>query len=108
MRAGRMDRYITIEEPTTILDTFGGDHTTWSEFAKCWAQRADVKARERFNADQIMAEEVATFRIRWREGIKPTFRILSENKIYLIVGLAELGRRAGLEITAIAQDVSNA
>ena len=102
-----MDRFITIEDPTVTQDDFGGEVTTWTEFATVWAQRVDMKARERFNSDQIQAKEMTTWRIRFLDGIQPDMRIVYFGKVYEITGIAELGRMAGLEIVTEARDVSN-
>ena len=103
-----MDRFITIEEPTVTQDSFGGEVTTWTTFAQVWAQRVDMRAKERFNSEQIQAIETTTWRIRYLAGVQPDMRITYFGKVYEITGLAELGRTAGLEITTEARDVSNA
>ena len=103
-----MDRFITIEDPTVTQDDFGGEVTTWAEFASVWAQRVDMRAKERFNSDQTQAIETTTWRIRYLDGVQPDMRISYFGKVYSITGIAELGRAAGLEIVTEARDVSNA
>ena len=103
-----MDRFITIEDPTVTQDDFGGEVTTWATFAQVWAQRVDMRAKERFNSEQIQAIETTTWRIRYLDGVQPDMRIVYFGKVYEITGLAELGRAAGLEIVTEARDVSNA
>ena len=103
MRAGRLDRLITIGEFTSVQDSYGQEIETWPEFATVWAEKIDIKARERFAAQQDIAEETTRFRIRWLAGVTPKMRIQHDGKTYDIEGIAELGRRAGLEITATAR-----
>ena len=103
-----MDRWITIEEPTVTEDSFGGEVTAWAEFANVWAQRVDMRAKERFNSEQIQAIETTTWRIRYLDGVQPDMRITYFGKEYEITGIAELGRMAGLEIVTEARDVTNA
>ena len=103
MRAGKMERWITIEEFTAVQDAYGQETETWTEFATVWAEKIDIKARERFAAQQDIAEQTTRFRLRWLMGITPKMRIISENKTYDIGGIAELGRRVGMEITATAR-----
>ena len=98
-----MDRFITIEEFTAVQDAFGQETKTWTEFASVWSEKIDIKSRERFSAAQDIAEETTRFRLRWLAGVTPKMRIISENKTYDIEGIAELGRRAGLEIVAVAR-----
>ena len=108
MRAGKMHRWITIEQFTAVQDAFGQETKTWNEFASVWTQKADIKARERFAAQQDIAEETTRFRMRYLEGVSPKMRIVHDGKVYNITGIAELGRRAGLEITTEARAVSDA
>ena len=103
MRAGKMDRWITIEQFTAVQDSYGQETETWSEFKSVWAEKVDIKARERFAAQQDIAEETTRFRLRWLEDVTPKMRIVLDGKTYDIEGIAELGRRAGLEITATAR-----
>ena len=103
MRAGKMDRWITIEQFTAVQDSYGQETETWTEFAKVWAEKVDIKARERFAAAQDIAEETTRFRLRWLAGITPKMRIVLDDKTFNIEGIAELGRRAGLEIVAVAR-----
>ncbi len=103
MRAGKMDRFITIEEFTAVQDAFGQETETWTEFATVWAEKVDIKARERFAAQQDLAEETTRFRMRYLQGITPKMRIVDDGKTYDIEGIAELGRRVGMEITATAR-----
>ena len=98
-----MDRFITIEQFTAVQDSYGQETLTWTEFASVWAEKADIKARERFSAQQDIAEETTRFRLRYLEGVTPKMRIVHDGKTYDIEGIAELGRRAGLEITATAR-----
>lgn len=103
MRAGKLDRRITIEQAAYSQDDFGQEQPVWTTFAERAAQRMDMKGTERFAANQVMATITATFRIRYLPGLKPTMRIVHEGKTYDITGIAELGRRRGLEITATAR-----
>ena len=103
MRAGKLDRWITIEEFSAVQDAFGQETETWTEFATVWPEKVDVKARERFTAQQEIADETTRFRMRWLTGITPKMRIVHDGKTYDIEGIAELGRRVGMEITATAR-----
>ena len=98
-----MDRFITIEEFTSVQDAFGQETETWTEFATVWAEKVDIKARERFAAAQDIAEETTRFRLRYLLGVSPKMRIVDDGKTYDIEGIAELGRRVGMEITATAR-----
>ena len=105
MRAGALDRRITIERPAEVQDAAGQPVPGWDLVAERWAQKRDVRGRERFAAEQTIGEETAVFVIRWLAGIDATMRVVHDGKVYDIQGLAEIGTRDGLEITATAQGV---
>lgn len=104
MKAGRLDRRITIEQPSTSQDSLGEEVTTWSTFATAWADRIDMRGRERFDADQDIATRIATFRLRWLAGVTDEMRIQDEGAAWYVTGVAGDEREGWLELTAEAQN----
>lgn len=102
LAAGRLDRRITIEQPSFSQDASGQPVATWSTLATVWGAKKDIRGRERFAAEQEIAEETTVFLIRWRNDVTVEMRLVHDAKTYRIEGLAETGRREGLEITAVA------
>lgn len=98
MLAGKLDRLITIETPTTTKDAAGGLVHAWATLAQVWAQKLDLRGREFIEAGQVQAGAEAKFRIRWRSDFDTSARIVYGNVNYEILHLAEIGRREGLEI----------
>lgn len=103
--AGRLDRRVTIEAVTTARDALGQPVETWTTWKTVWMGKKDIRAAERFRADQEIAEETTVWMSHWIDGLTAQHRLVVEDKTYDIVGLAEIGRRAGLEITATASRV---
>ena len=103
MQPGRMDRRIAIEAVAVTQNDYGEEVETWAPLATVFAEKRDIRARERFTAQQRLAEESAVFVIRYRADVTPAMRLVCEGKTYRIEGLAEIGRREGLEITATAE-----
>ena len=102
MLAGNLDRRITIQAATETRDSQGGVVKVWATVAELWAERRDVRGREYFSARQEVAENMATFRIRWRTGITEKMRVLSDGKTYDIEAIAPIGRNEGLDLMAVA------
>lgn len=101
MRAGQLDRRITIETPTGTQDTFGEFTETWATFATEWAQYEPLKGREQLDAMQVNADLQARFRIRYRSDITTKMRIVNDDSLtYGIEAITQIGRREGLEILA--------
>lgn len=102
MRAGPLDRRVTLQRPTEVQDAAGAVTLTWADEATVWAGRRDIRAREYVAADTTLADTEAVFTIRWRSDVMPRWRLLEGARIYDITGTAELGRRDGLELRCVA------
>lgn len=100
MKPGRLDREIVIESATLSANSIGEMVETWATFASVWAQVAPLSAGERFRSEARHSARVSVFTIRYLDGLLPTMRIKYENLFWRILGIAEVGRRHWLEITA--------
>lgn len=109
MEAGRLDRRITFEqEVETGSDDSGQPVTAWQQVGPaCWAQKIDAGARQFFESAKENVEQTTTFKLRWRDDVTQTMRIVCEGAVYEILpgAIKELGRREGLEIIAVATRV---
>ena len=97
---GKMDRYIEIQYPKRTKNSFNEDIDNWLAYARVWARAVPLRATERFSSVQERQSKVYAFTIRYIDGIGPEMRIIHNNEAYRITGIAELGRREGLELTA--------
>jgi SPP1 family predicted phage head-tail adaptor len=108
MRAGKLDRRITIQRATETRDGFNNVTLTWpgTVIATVWASKEDVRDSERFSSQEVGAEITTRFQIRWSsdvENVNPKDRVVYDGRPYDIVAVKEIGRREGLEITASAR-----
>lgn len=103
MRAGSLDRQITIQQASVTLDSYGQPSESWSTFATVNAWKREPSARERFTSNQRVAQETVTFRTRYLDGVTPKMRISYDGRTYDILGVTELGRRDGLDLYAEAR-----
>ena len=101
MRAGVLDRRITIEVNNEVQDEFGGLTPLWAPFATVWARVAPVTGKETFLSDQVTASADTLFRIRYLVGLDTKMRIVYNEKNYNIKNILEIGRREGFNILAI-------
>ncbi len=106
MRAGPLDRRVTLQRPTEVQSASGEAQVTWADEGTVWAGRRDVRAREFLAGQQTSAEVEAIFTIRWRDDVGPKWRLLEGGKAWDITGIAQLGRRDGLELRCVAALVS--
>jgi head-tail adaptor len=117
MRAGRLDRLITVQRRTLTLSDSGEPIETWTTIA---ARRAaslrPAAGSERFSDPMKVAEENVEFQIRWSASLadlQPQDRIIypsladespedvpDTRNIYDVLAAHEIGRREGIQIIA--------
>lgn len=102
MRAGELDRRITFQEPDPQTSPSGARTRDWKDVVTVWAGFRPMPGRERFQSPQTLATRTGIWRIRWRSDIHERMRFLFRGQPWQIDGIAEIGRREGLEITATA------
>jgi SPP1 family predicted phage head-tail adaptor len=104
MRAGKLDRRITLQSRATSKSaTTGAVSEVFADLVSVWAERQDLRGREFIAARQVNADVTTRFRIRWRSGITELHRIVDGAAVFDIAHVAEIGRRQGLEILATAK-----
>jgi len=100
---GRFNRRVTILEKTETQDEIGQPIEAWPPRATIWAEKKDIRARERFRADQEIASETTVFETRWLSWVTPSnHRLEHDGKTYDIEAVIELGFRERMELIATA------
>lgn len=102
MRAGDMDRRITIQYYTEESDEFGGQILTWHDLATVWAEVRQEGGREFFAQATIQSERKVIFRLRWIDGVSVLDRVSYDGRLHNIHQVKELGRQDGLEFHTTA------
>jgi SPP1 family predicted phage head-tail adaptor len=105
MRAGKLDRQLTIQRLTEVgRDGVNEPVMAWAEIATVWAQQRPDRGSERFAAAQVSGTSVMTFHIRYMADLSDQDRLLYEGKTYQIIAPPrEIGRRVVTEIDAVAK-----
>jgi SPP1 family predicted phage head-tail adaptor len=106
MRAGDLDRWLTLQRRTITKDALNADVETFVAIATVRASKTDISDAEKVRAQQVGAEITTRFQIRWSGNwsfLNPKDRVTCEGREFDIQGLKELGRREGIEITACAR-----
>lgn len=106
MRAGQLDRRVTIERPQAIDGDYGPQPGGWAVLASrvpAQVQDALPSKSETVEHGMQVATRPARLRMRYLRGITSDMRIIlhgDTDEIFQIVGgPAELGRREWLEMT---------
>ena len=105
MEAGALDHRIEFRRSTLTDDGFGQVQAAPSAIGTVWASKQDISDGERFRAGMTSADITTRFQVRWSPfaaTIVPGDSIRCDGRNYSIVGIKEMGRRIGLEITTSA------
>lgn len=104
MRAGQLDRRITIRSRGTIQSAAtGAVSEVFTDLVTLWAAKLDERGRQFAAARQMNAETTDVFEIRWYAGITELHQIASDGREYDILHVAEVGRRKGMHLLAKAK-----
>jgi head-tail adaptor len=118
MRAGKLDRFITIQRMTSSQSDSGAVIETWSDLvARRPASYAPVRGEERVAVGtQVAASAQVDFRIRYFVDVAdlgPLDRVIypapsadspgdfTSSEVYDILAVQEIGRRKELQIIAV-------
>lgn len=105
MDAGKLDRRITIERYGVTYNADNEPTEGFTALATVWASVEYASDGEKARAAEVAATVSVRFQIRYSSMVKdvnPKDRVIYEGKTFDIVGVKELGRREGLEISAAA------
>ena len=103
MRAGSLDRRLTILRRTLARNAYGEQVEEFETLDTVWAAKLDTTGRELFTAKGTIGENSTRFRIRYRSDLYLTDRLSYNGTEYDITQIAELGRKDGLELVAVAK-----
>jgi head-tail adaptor len=109
MKAGQLDRRISIEVKTITSDPdYGTETVTWVIFAnRISAQVQDVLPSKSEGAADgiIISTRPARIRLRYMRGITSDMRLIihgdTDRIMQITAGPAEIGRREGIELMAV-------
>lgn len=101
MRAGRLDRIITIQRSTQSVNDNGTPVFSWSNLTVMRAQIIEMNTEEFIRAFGASDETLIIFRTRFHDGVTNADRIVFDGAEYNIKDMKEIGRRRGLEIRCV-------
>jgi len=102
MRAGKLDKQITIQRYTAIIDEGGGSTFTWNDLVTVRAQIIQQSTEEFLRAYGATDDTIIIFRTRWIDDIDVKDRVLYNGGAFNIKELKPIGRNRGLDIRAVA------
>lgn len=76
MRAGDLRQRVTIQRRVETPNSFGALERSWEDVATVWAAVEPLQGREFFASKEMYSEVQYRVRMRYREGVEPTMRVL--------------------------------
>lgn len=102
MQAGKLQDTVDLQRLTESLGPGRVAVQTWTTYATGRAELRQVGASEFLTTFGEGVSNNAIFLIRWVPGVTVSDRIRHGGKAWNIVAVAEIGRRKGLELRAVA------
>ena len=95
-----LDRIVELQARRVTSDSFGSEIEGWSEIDKVWAKVNQTGVSENFEneSNRAVALRNSTIRIRWRDDVQETSRVVYDGFPWDIKGIAEIGYRRELEL----------
>ena len=104
MRAGELDRLITIKENKPTESATGDEMQNLVTLGVEWARVTSKASSEPFKSEQEAGFEVLDFKIRYKSKYEDyRLIILYKTRTYDIESIVEIGRREALLITGKAK-----
>lgn len=103
MRAGKLDKIISIERSGVTVDDYGTPTEGWNPVATVRAQVIQSTTEEFMRAFGSSSETAIVFRIRHISGIVLGDRVTHDGRVFDLKEIKELGRREGLDLRCAAQ-----
>lgn len=86
MRAGKLRHRVSLQEQSATSDAMGSASEAWTDFAVgCAASIEPLSGRELYAAQQHHAEVTVRVRLRYREGVLPSMRVVHRGVAYPIL-----------------------
>lgn len=99
MRAGNLDREITIQRVTEgPPNDYGTPSEVWADLVTVRAQQVQASTEEFIRSYGASDKTVIVFRTWWCDFISTADRVVYGGQVLNIKETKELGRRAGLEL----------
>ncbi len=92
IRAGDLDKRITVQKKTVTYNAYNEPIEIWSELDTIWAETItkDGKGREFTAAQKLFAETTVVFRVRYRSEFTPLNRISYSGRVFEILGVVDV------------------
>ena len=101
MNFGSFDRELALQRPVAVAqDGFGAPAPAdFEDVETVWGAQKPGTGTEAVQAQQLTAQQVVTWQIRYRADLDTTWQFTCEGRTYQLTAVQEIGRRQGLTLT---------
>lgn len=93
VRAGRFDKVVKIQRQTTKANSYGGVVQSWEDLATIRASIEPLQGREFFSGAIQLGDTISRIRIRYRQDIDRTMRVVYQNRYFEITNIIDSKER---------------
>lgn len=87
MQAGRLNRRLTLLQPSISQGAMGNVQRAWTPAATVWCMKEPLQGREFFESQKTTSEVTTRFTIRYRDDIKATWKCEDEDGSYTVIAV---------------------
>ena len=102
MRAGQLNKRITIQSRTVTTAADGSQTEAWTDDATVWVQFMQATSREFMAAQQVNGNITHVLKMRYRSGVTASHRLKFETRILNIEGPPINVGEGGVELIVTA------
>ena len=84
-RAGELCHRVTIQHKTTVYDEYNYEIEAWADFKKLWGKLEFLSVKDSINAKAAGSETTARLKLRKRDDIDTSMRVLFDGQAFQIV-----------------------
>ncbi|UNW10676.1 phage head closure protein [Acinetobacter indicus] len=84
-RAGELCHRVTIRHKTTVYDEYNYEAEAWIEYKKLWGKLDFLSVKDSINAKAAGSETTARLKLRKRDDIDSSMRVLFDGQTFQIV-----------------------
>lgn len=92
LKAGSLNKLVTIQAKTDTVDAIGQPVNTWVDVATVWADIRYLSGLESIKSDADVSIAKVSVRVRYIADIKPSMRVVYEGVIYQIKAVLPSGK----------------
>lgn len=100
MQPGLLKHKVVIQQKSKTQNEYNEDVISLTDYKTVWCDIRPINADKRFNADRDISYRAARFLTYYIAGVTNEMKLLYETYLWDIIGVAEIGYKEGLEITA--------